>query len=642
MSSEKPLSHDQETSSVAGQREADVTISAPSFPGQPASLRAPSPTEAPAALDTGAVIADFQVLRLLGRGAAGAVYLARQQSLERRVALKVVRNVGSEARTMAALEHPHIVQVYSETVDAASDVRLLCMQYVPGVTLAAVIARLRKLPREQLSGAALLSAIDAADSGGDLAFDTEALRDRERLAAANYVAAICWIMARVAEALHFAHERGVLHRDIKPANILINPYGRPLLADFSLSLATLRQQAGEEVFGGTLAYMSPEHLAAFRSGVAVGAQTVDHRSDIYSLGVVLYELLALKLPHGSSARGPMTGELLQEMEQARRSPPARLHTPNQDAPHALDCAVRRCLAGSPGERYADAGQLAQALDGCRQLETARQHLPPAGAATRAIARAPVAATIALAFLPHVPGCVFTLVYLALLLVPRLSQQQKTGLLAVSAIYSAVVFLSVLIVVLILYVPPTNVWRRLRADRPPPTEAVDRARRRILTAPLAATWLSSLGWLPLLAFLPAGLHLIGAGTSWREFAHLAVSVFLSLLITATYSYFALQYCVLRILYPQAWASAGSFLATARTELAAVPLRVRWFQIGAGLVPLAGATLILALGPEAFETGSSLAFRSLIFCLIVLGMAGMSLATHAGGLIVKSVDALTRVA
>ncbi len=216
---------------------ANRTASAPIFPGELPALADLGAAAPPAVIANGEIIDDFQVLQLLGRGAAGTVYLARQQSLDRRVALKITRHVGSEARTMATLEHPHIVQVFSETVDPVGDTRLLCMQYVPGATLANVIARLRDMPREQLSGRTVLAAVDEF-SGGELTFDADALRDRERLAAADYVEAVCWIMARLAEALHFAHQHGVLHRDIKPANILLDPYGRPRLADFSLSFAS--------------------------------------------------------------------------------------------------------------------------------------------------------------------------------------------------------------------------------------------------------------------------------------------------------------------------------------------------------------------------------------------------------------------
>ena len=107
------------------------------------------------------------------------------------------------------------------------------------------------------------------DSSGSLpaALDPAALHDREALGDMDAVEATAWFGARLAEALDFAHRNGVLHRDIKPANILVNPYGRPMLADFNISSQPVGSEAsGEEMFGGTFAYMAPEHLDAFNPG----------------------------------------------------------------------------------------------------------------------------------------------------------------------------------------------------------------------------------------------------------------------------------------------------------------------------------------------------------------------------------------
>ena len=120
----------------------------------------------PQALPPGAKIDDFEVVRLLGRGAFGHVYLARQLSLDRLVALKVSANRGSEGRTMARLEHAHIVQVYSEKVDEFSDQRLLCMQLVPGVGLEKIIGSLAMQLDVQRS---LADTVSGADSARDLA-----------------------------------------------------------------------------------------------------------------------------------------------------------------------------------------------------------------------------------------------------------------------------------------------------------------------------------------------------------------------------------------------------------------------------------------------------------------------------------------
>ncbi|MEQ8789956.1 MAG: serine/threonine-protein kinase [Pirellulaceae bacterium] len=636
---------------VRGETSADLddaagfTASAPSFPRElpDTEHRSPGRHASPTALDVlppGHVVEDFEIIALLGRGAAGAVYLARQRSLDRRVALKITRDVGSEARTMATLEHPHIVPVFSETVRVEQGQRLLCMQYVPGVTLADVIRKLRQLPRSQLSGRMLLEAIDAA-AVGETAFDADALRGRELLENADYVQAVCWIVARLAEALHFAHRRGVLHRDIKPANILIDPYGRPRLADFSLSQReTPAGPDEEEPFGGTIPYMAPEHLDAFNPQSPVTPEAVDERSDIYGLGVVLYEMLAFSLPHSTPNVGQrIDAAMLTNMARQRQTPPAPLRTVTPAFPLALDTAIARCLAGAPEDRYADAGRMADALDGCRQLLRSVEQLPKAGPITRLIEYAPLAAAIPLSFWPHILCNVFTPAYNFLILFPRLTSGQRGALIWMSVVYGLVMFPLQAAVVVKLFGWSAGVWMNIKRGQATGAADVQRARRRLLTVPVTAVVMSLTAWIPLLFCVPACLFASGAGMRWSELGHFLMSVVVSLLLAAMYTFLVLQFFIVRVIYPRMWADASEFASTARRELAAIPMRLRWSQSGAGLVPLFGAILIVILGPEAFAKAGDLAFRLLLLTLIVFGMCGMPFALHIGGLITRSIDALT---
>ena len=178
----------------------------------------------------------------------------------------------------------------------------LCLQYIAGRDLGTVINAIhdgRQFRDERdapASGRAVLDALDA-HAKGEAEFDPASLRDREALAGDNFAQAVCRIGARLAEALAFAHARGVLHCDIKPANVLVTRYGRPMLADFNVSFDRARIPTP---VGGTLPYMSPEHyLAMFRQP----GGRVDERSDIFSLGVVLHELATGSLP--SRDRDPL-------------------------------------------------------------------------------------------------------------------------------------------------------------------------------------------------------------------------------------------------------------------------------------------------------------------------------------------------
>jgi serine/threonine protein kinase len=246
---------------------------------------------------------------------------------------------------MARLEHQHIVQVFSEKVEPDFNQRLLCMQLVPGIGLEKLIAALHaesgrsrpegtqpgagtaeslhapfsKVPAPEWTGGELLAIIDRSASM-PTELDPSALHDREALARMDAVEATAWLGARLAEALDFAHHHGVLHRDIKPANILVNPYGRPLLADFNISSQPIgSQSSGDEMFGGTFSYMAPEHIDAFNPGDPTQPEAVTAKSDIYSLGLVLQQLLdgqmsfALQDPNGKIV------DRLRTMADARRA-----------------------------------------------------------------------------------------------------------------------------------------------------------------------------------------------------------------------------------------------------------------------------------------------------------------------------------
>ena len=321
-----------------------VTMPAPSFraPSPPANAtpqsaptielrpneKRPLRDKAPMALLPGAKVDDFEIVRLLGRGAFGHVYLARQVSLDRLVALKISANRGSEGRTMARLEHQHIVQVFSEKVDTDFNQRLLCMQLVPGIGLDKLIGMLHAArsaqadgspAAESWTGAELLSFIDRSGSL-PAALDPSALHDREALGRMDAVEATAWFGARLAEALDFAHGHGVLHRDIKPANILVNPYGRPMLADFNISSQPVGSEpSGEEMFGGTFAYMAPEHLDAFNPTDTTGHEAVTARSDLYSLGLVLQQLLEGRISFPLFDRKAKMADTLRAMSSERRS-----------------------------------------------------------------------------------------------------------------------------------------------------------------------------------------------------------------------------------------------------------------------------------------------------------------------------------
>jgi serine/threonine protein kinase len=259
----------------------------------------------PAPADLAGHFPQLEILELLGQGGMGAVYKARQTKLDRLIAVKILppevardpafaERFMREARSLARLNHPHIVTVYD--FGEANGLFYFSMEFVDGKNVRHLLEA-GKLPQAQ------------------------ALR----------------IVPQVCEALRYAHDEGIVHRDIKPENILLDKKGRVKIADFGLAKlvgltpAYLTLTGAHEVMG-TLYYMAPEQTRR--------SHQVDHRADLYSLGVVFYEMLTGELPMG------------------RFAPPS--HKASVDA--RLDAVVLRALAREPENRYQDAGELKQDVE----------------------------------------------------------------------------------------------------------------------------------------------------------------------------------------------------------------------------------------------------------------------------------------
>ncbi len=297
------------------------------------SLAAPAPDPEELAGD----LPELEVLELIGQGGMGAVYRARQRDLDRPVALKVLpahlagdpdftARFEREARALARLSHPGIVAVHG--FGRAGPRPYLVMELVDGASLRALLRAGRVEPREALS-----------------------------------------IVMRICDALQYAHDQGVVHRDIKPENVLVDRRGRVKIADFGL--AKLVSRPGEpalthtEQTMGTPHYMAPEQLERSRD--------VDHRADIYSLGVVFYELLTGELPLG------------------RFEPPSR----RVEVDVRLDDVVLRALAKEPERRFQRASEVKTEIEGIVARSGARPERPAgerreSGAPSAAARRGPMA------------------------------------------------------------------------------------------------------------------------------------------------------------------------------------------------------------------------------------------------------------
>ncbi len=305
----------------------------------------------------GETIAGFQLVEELGRGAFARVFLARERQLaDRPVALKVARTGSREPQTLARLQHTHIVPVHSSRTDPATGLHLLCMPYFGRITLARVLEDSKV--QVARSGAELIAAVDRL--GSPEASPNLRASGRAALCRRSYAQAIAWWGARMAEALEHAHDRGVLHRDVKPSNVLVTADGMPMLLDFNLA-RELVLDAGEADLstpGGTLDYMAPEHLDELAGSELA---SVDARSDVYGLGVLLYEALVGSRPFPAPRGASSASELLRLAAADRRLRPPKPRSARPEVPAALDAIVRRCLEPDPDDRYASAAELAADL-----------------------------------------------------------------------------------------------------------------------------------------------------------------------------------------------------------------------------------------------------------------------------------------
>ena len=282
----------------------------------------------------GRTIDGFHIVRLLGAGGMGAVFEAKQEHPARSVALKILRlGVTSramlrrfefEAEVLGRLRHPGIAQVYQTGTfdDGTGGVPYFAMEFIP-------------------------EALDIVRYANEASLDADAKLD---------------LFARICDAVHHGHQRSIIHRDLKPANILIDGAGQPKVIDFGvarstdsdIAASTLHTQAGALI--GTILYMSPEQIAG-------DPDEIDTRSDVYSLGIILYEMLAGKLPYDLDRRS-----LAESARQIREQAPARISSIRREFRGDVQTILDTCLEKEPDRRYQSAASLAEDIRRYRRRE----------------------------------------------------------------------------------------------------------------------------------------------------------------------------------------------------------------------------------------------------------------------------------
>lgn len=303
----------------------------------------PSRVEFP---EPGDWLGPFRLVSEIGRGASGRAFLAKEPALaDRPVVLKLIPDDQEEHLSLARLQHTHIVPLFSEHAFPERGLRALCMPSLGGASLHMILERVSGIALGERHGRDIVAALDRAEEGGPTSPTTDGSY-RRYLEQTSYVRSIGWIVACLADALQYAHARGVVHMDVKPSNVLVTADGQPMLLDFHLARPPVK--SGEwavDRLGGTLGWMSPEQsqaLRAIREGKAV-PEALDHRSDLYSLGLLLCEALG-----GPGAR-----------DEGEAGKPWESRNPLVDV--GLAAIVRKCLAPAVPDRYQEAAALADDL-----------------------------------------------------------------------------------------------------------------------------------------------------------------------------------------------------------------------------------------------------------------------------------------
>ncbi len=288
----------------------------------------------------GEKLGEYRLVAELGRGSQGRVFLAVQPALaDRPVVLKLTQPTGQEHLSLARVQHTHIVPLYTAYDDQERQLRVLVMPYFGGATLAQLLAALGDVPLAERTGCHLLAALDRIGRKAPVPSPRKGpYRETLERKGYDFVQTVCAIAACLAEALQFAHERGLLHLDLKPSNVLVAADATPMLLDFHLARGPLCQdQAAPEWLGGTLAYMPREQqaaLVALCEGRPIPA-AVDAQADVYALGAILYEALGGQHPYLPGV-----------------SP--RLSRCNPGVSEELADLVHKCLAYKACDRYPDA------------------------------------------------------------------------------------------------------------------------------------------------------------------------------------------------------------------------------------------------------------------------------------------------
>ncbi|KAF0836554.1 protein kinase domain-containing protein [Nocardia caishijiensis] len=588
-------------------------------------------------IEIGQRIGDFELLTGLGTGAFARVFLARQRSMQRLVAVKISADRGTEPQTLAQLDHDYIVRVFDQQLldaDSASSgrrrLRLLYMQFLPGGTLLGLLRWVRATPPAERSGKLLLEAVDAAmEEKGEIRPTDSSVR--AEIAALSWPETVAWLGRRLAEALEYAAAHGVLHRDVKPANVLLTAEGVPKLADFNISFSrSVEGTSPVAYFGGSLSYMSPEQLEACHPGRGRSAADLDTRADIYSLGVVLWELLTGAKPFDDStaeAEGSGDETTLEAMLERRTCgvDPAAMERVPPNCPAALRRVLLTCLAPDRAGRWADGATLAKQFDLCLD-ERARDLVdPPPNSWRMRLRRWPLLVLVLAIGIPNALASWYNIQHNQTLVVSRLGETAQQTFIVITAGVNLVFFPAGAALLIYLARFVLGVPGGLRKGRRYDPATLRRARHDTVRFGDRAVVVAFSLWALAGVTFPIALQLATGDVPGRAVVHFLASLLVCGAIAVAYPFFLVTFYLIRCLYP-VFLRHGEISADDSAWLRGLSRRCTWYLAVAASVPLlavAGLTFlppadipsvivavrVLCVGGIIAFIGSYLLFRAL---------------------------------
>lgn len=539
-------------------------------------------------LQPGYIIDDFELIMELGQGSFARVFKARQRSLNRIVAVKISEDIGYEPQTLAQMDHPFIIRVFDQRTASTDGLRLLYMEYAPGGTLQNLVANVADMALKNPDNLTLQRCL------------TDTLNDRQEpiptfsTQVRPWSDVVCSMGIKLAMALDYAHRRGILHLDIKPANILLTTDGSPKLADFNTSLRTeFISTTSSEYLGGSMAYMSPEQLAACHPEFEQSAKSLDGRSDIYSLGISLWQLLFGQRPYPNQSTENGLLQAMTGMIETRAEEVAITAVHRDKAPGLVNI-LKRCITPKPEDRIPSGSALAKQLSICHEPRAYLLVYPEPGSIIDRLRRFAIPILVLLALFPNMLAGIFNYYYNSTAIIAALPQPTQDTFWHIQLVINLVAFPIGLSWFLYLARP---ILRSIKPNsRTDDVRDPVQHRNRCLQLGHYGALINICLWSLAGIAYPLALHFSAGPLSTPDYPHFFGSLLLCGLLASVFPFFLITAFSVRAIYPKFLPSVSN-IDQERNLITVVQKRTYTYFCLAALLPLLTILALVLIESEA---------------------------------------------